>query len=159
MQRALTILTNSLSSGICIKPDKNWNQPQIPTADLCIPATSSLQTPKRLLLVAHGESQNPTSSVSRTEQSAQQTKETQRPPFPAHSHPLNWGGGAQRLPGTSSQLHAGICSAGRPFPSSAPSPATTAKMLGASWRAVGTEGKRHFHTPPASSLVRSRALI
>lgn len=157
MQRALTILTNSLSSGICIKPDKNWNQPQIPTADLCIPATSSLQHQKGFYLWRTEKAQTP--PLLSVEQSAQQTKETQRPPFPAHSHPLNWGGGAQRLPGTSSQLHAGICSAGRPFPSSAPSPATTAKMLGASWRAVGTEGKRHFHTPPASSLVRSRALI
>lgn len=94
MQRALTILTNSLSSGICIKPDKNWNQPQIPTADLCIPATSSLQTPKRLLLVAHGESPNPTSSVSRTERSAD--KGNPETSFSSSQPPSELGGGGHK---------------------------------------------------------------
>lgn len=96
MQRALTILTNSLSSGICIKPDKNWNQPQIPTADLCIPATSSLQTPKRLLLVAHGESPNPTSSVSRTERSAD--KGNPETSFSSSEPPSELGGGGTKAP-------------------------------------------------------------
>ena len=50
-QRALTILISSRGSGHGIKSYKNINQLQIPTADLSILANSSLQTPKRFVLV------------------------------------------------------------------------------------------------------------
>lgn len=54
-QRVLTILISSRGSGHGIKSYKNINQLQIPTADLSILANSSLQTPKRFVLVWGGE--------------------------------------------------------------------------------------------------------